>query len=163
MQVMNIDNSTAAPSVLLLFDKQRYLFNAGEGIQRHFIEHKQRLSRVSARDGSTASAPPLQHAAAAMQGQRDHHLLPNAVSAGAASNFSLGICCFCWCLLSATESTALCPFVCVSLCCPGDPCVGHACSHRHTGRAARHAAVSGAAWGRVWQERGRSCDSITPR
>jgi hypothetical protein len=61
---MNVDNSTAAPSVLLLFDKQRYLFNAGEGIQRHFIEHKQRLSRVSSRDDSASFNPPLHHAAA---------------------------------------------------------------------------------------------------
>jgi ribonuclease Z len=41
-----VDNATAAPSVLLFFDKDRYLFNAGEGIQRHFIEHKQRLKKV---------------------------------------------------------------------------------------------------------------------
>lgn len=46
MQVLNVDNVTAAPSVLLFFDKDRYLFNAGEGIQRHFIEHKQRLKKV---------------------------------------------------------------------------------------------------------------------
>ena len=45
-QVLNVDNATASPSVLLFFDKERFLFNAGEGIQRHFIEHKQRLKRV---------------------------------------------------------------------------------------------------------------------
>lgn len=45
-QVYNVDNSTASPSVLLFFDKQRYLFNAGEGIQRHLIEYKQRLQKV---------------------------------------------------------------------------------------------------------------------
>jgi hypothetical protein len=32
--------------VLLFFDNNRYLFNAGEGIQRHFIEHKQRMKKV---------------------------------------------------------------------------------------------------------------------
>lgn len=46
VQVVNVDNSTAAPSVLLFFDQHRYLFNAGEGIQRHFIEHKQRMNKV---------------------------------------------------------------------------------------------------------------------
>lgn len=45
-QVLNVDNATAAPSVLLFFDNNRYLFNAGEGIQRHFIEHKQRMKKV---------------------------------------------------------------------------------------------------------------------
>lgn len=45
-QVLNVDNATAAPSLLLFFDKERYLFNAGEGIQRHFIEYKQRMKKV---------------------------------------------------------------------------------------------------------------------
>jgi hypothetical protein len=44
--VLNVDNATAAPSVLLFFDNNRYLFNAGEGIQRHFTEHKQRMKKV---------------------------------------------------------------------------------------------------------------------
>lgn len=47
LRVMNVDNATAAPSVLLFFDRERYLFNAGEGIQRHFFEHKQRLKKVT--------------------------------------------------------------------------------------------------------------------
>jgi ribonuclease Z len=41
-----VDNSTASPSVLLFFDTSRYLFNAGEGIQRHFIEHKARMNKA---------------------------------------------------------------------------------------------------------------------
>lgn len=46
LQVLNVDNATAAPSVLLQLERQRYLFNAGEGIQRHFIEHKMKLKKV---------------------------------------------------------------------------------------------------------------------
>ncbi|KAF8070965.1 TRZ4 [Scenedesmus sp. PABB004] len=46
-QVFNVDNRTASPSVLLTFDSARYLFNAGEGIQRHFIEYKQKMNRIT--------------------------------------------------------------------------------------------------------------------
>lgn len=46
-QVLNVDNATAAPSVLLSSDKERFLFNAGEGIQRHFSQHKQKPTKVS--------------------------------------------------------------------------------------------------------------------
>jgi ribonuclease BN (tRNA processing enzyme) len=51
LQVINVDNSTASPSVLLVLDNKRYLFNAGEGIQRHFIENKQKMRQV----GSSSS------------------------------------------------------------------------------------------------------------
>jgi len=54
---MNVDNATAAPSVLLFFDRERYLFNAGEGIQRHFFEHKQRLKKVIAAGDALADRP----------------------------------------------------------------------------------------------------------
>jgi ribonuclease BN (tRNA processing enzyme) len=46
-QVLNVDNSTASPSVLLVLDNKRYLFNAGEGIQRHFIEYKQKMRQIT--------------------------------------------------------------------------------------------------------------------
>ena len=46
-QVLNVDNATASPSVLLFFDQgERYLFNAGEGLQRHMRECKVRYSKV---------------------------------------------------------------------------------------------------------------------
>jgi ribonuclease BN (tRNA processing enzyme) len=46
-QVLNVDNATASPSVLLFFDQgERYLFNAGEGLQRHMREYKVRYSKV---------------------------------------------------------------------------------------------------------------------
>ncbi|XP_010487479.1 PREDICTED: zinc phosphodiesterase ELAC protein 2-like isoform X2 [Camelina sativa] len=35
-----------SPSVLLFFDKQRFIFNAGEGLQRFCTEHKIKLSKV---------------------------------------------------------------------------------------------------------------------
>lgn len=54
MQVLNVDNSTASPSVLLVLDSKRYLFNAGEGIQRHFIEYKQSLKQVGGRTEAVA-------------------------------------------------------------------------------------------------------------
>ncbi|WIA11634.1 hypothetical protein OEZ85_011737 [Tetradesmus obliquus] len=47
LQVFNVDNSTASPSVLLVLDNKRYLFNAGEGIQRHFIEYKQKMRQIT--------------------------------------------------------------------------------------------------------------------
>lgn len=45
---MGTDTGTTAPSVLLFFDRQRYLFNAGEGFQRFCVEHKLKLGRISA-------------------------------------------------------------------------------------------------------------------
>jgi ribonuclease Z len=38
----------SAPSVLLFFDRARYLFNAGEGFQRFCVERRVRLARLSA-------------------------------------------------------------------------------------------------------------------
>lgn len=64
VQVVNVDNSTAAPSVLLFFDQHRYLFNAGEGIQRHFIEHKQRMNKVRAGTKPAVSSATTSSAAA---------------------------------------------------------------------------------------------------
>jgi ribonuclease Z len=44
---LGLDGSGAVPSVLLFFDKTRFLFNAGEGFQRFCVEHKLRLGRLS--------------------------------------------------------------------------------------------------------------------
>ena len=44
---MGTDTGCTVPSVLLFFDRQRYLFNAGEGFQRFCVEHRVRLSKVS--------------------------------------------------------------------------------------------------------------------
>eukprot|EP00882_Tetradesmus_deserticola_P029479 GHRQ01033022.1.p1 GENE.GHRQ01033022.1~~GHRQ01033022.1.p1 ORF type:complete len:142 (+),score=29.73 GHRQ01033022.1:29-427(+) len=55
LQVINVDNSTAAPSVLLVLDNRRYLFNAGEGIQRHFIEYKQKMRQVGSSSSSRSA------------------------------------------------------------------------------------------------------------
>ncbi|GLJ16002.1 hypothetical protein SUGI_0265040 [Cryptomeria japonica] len=41
-----MDTHDTSPSVLLFFDHQRFIFNAGEGIQRFFTEHKLKLSRL---------------------------------------------------------------------------------------------------------------------
>lgn len=46
VQVLNVDNSTAAASVLLFFDNERYLINVGEGMQRHMREHKVATGKV---------------------------------------------------------------------------------------------------------------------
>ncbi|CAL9030346.1 unnamed protein product [Prunus brigantina] len=40
-----MDTQDASPSVLLFFDKQRFIFNAGEGLQRFCTEHKIKLSK----------------------------------------------------------------------------------------------------------------------
>lgn len=40
--MLNADNSTASPSLLLVFDTERYLFNCGEGLQRLALESKAR-------------------------------------------------------------------------------------------------------------------------
>lgn len=47
-QVLALDIDHTTPSVLLFFNKERYLFNAGEGIQRLFREHKLKIKQVSA-------------------------------------------------------------------------------------------------------------------
>ncbi|KFK38979.1 hypothetical protein AALP_AA3G184300 [Arabis alpina] len=41
-----MDTQDTSPSVLLFFDKQRFIFNAGEGLQRFCTEHKIKLSKV---------------------------------------------------------------------------------------------------------------------
>ena len=50
-QILNADNATASPSILLALDADRYLFNVGEGLQRLASEHRAagiRLARVKA-------------------------------------------------------------------------------------------------------------------
>lgn len=42
------DTGCSVPSVLLFFDRQRFLFNAGEGFQRFCVEHRVKLAKVSA-------------------------------------------------------------------------------------------------------------------
>ncbi|KAL2547592.1 tRNAse Z4 [Forsythia ovata] len=41
-----MDTQDTSPSVLLFFDNQRFIFNAGEGFQRFCIEHKIKLSKL---------------------------------------------------------------------------------------------------------------------
>ena len=50
MQILGTggDAPSTAPSVLLFFDRQRYLFNMGEGYQRYCVERRLKLSRISA-------------------------------------------------------------------------------------------------------------------
>lgn len=50
---MDIENTS--PSVLLFFDKERYMFNTGEGIQRFCREHKLRVSKVCVTPSRPAS------------------------------------------------------------------------------------------------------------
>ncbi|CAL8141207.1 unnamed protein product [Prunus armeniaca] len=40
-----MDTQDASPSMLLFFDKQRFIFNAGERLQRFCTEHKIKLSK----------------------------------------------------------------------------------------------------------------------
>jgi len=56
IQVLNVDNSTASPSVLLFTDKERYLFNAGEGIQRHFLEYRLKINKVAVAAAAASAA-----------------------------------------------------------------------------------------------------------
>ncbi|KAG2585977.1 hypothetical protein PVAP13_5NG004600 [Panicum virgatum] len=42
-----MDTQDTSPSILLFFDKQRFIFNAGEGLQRFCTEHKIKLSKVN--------------------------------------------------------------------------------------------------------------------
>ncbi|CAK9882365.1 unnamed protein product [Sphagnum jensenii] len=42
-----MDTGDTAPSVLLFFDQRRFIFNAGEGLQRFCIEHKIKLSKIN--------------------------------------------------------------------------------------------------------------------
>ncbi|KAK4482020.1 hypothetical protein RD792_012938 [Penstemon davidsonii] len=41
-----MDTQDTSPSVLLFFDRQRFIFNAGEGLQRFCSEHKIKLSKI---------------------------------------------------------------------------------------------------------------------
>ncbi|MCD7462440.1 hypothetical protein HAX54_048544 [Datura stramonium] len=41
-----MDTQETSPSVLLFFDNERFIFNAGEGLQRFCMEHKIKLSQV---------------------------------------------------------------------------------------------------------------------
>ncbi|KAJ3703724.1 hypothetical protein LUZ61_007429 [Rhynchospora tenuis] len=41
-----MDTHDTSPSILLFFDKQRFIFNAGEGLQRYCNEHKIKLSKI---------------------------------------------------------------------------------------------------------------------
>lgn len=49
VQVLGVgtDTGCTVPSVLLFFDRQRYLFNAGEGFQRFCVEHKVKLTKIN--------------------------------------------------------------------------------------------------------------------
>ncbi|KAI3856511.1 hypothetical protein MKX03_016368 [Papaver bracteatum] len=42
-----LDTQDSSPSILLFFDSQRFIFNAGEGFQRFCTEHKIKLSKIS--------------------------------------------------------------------------------------------------------------------
>ncbi|GMJ05211.1 tRNAse Z4 [Hibiscus trionum] len=48
IQILGIgmDTHDTVPSILLFFDKQRFIFNAGEGLQRFCTEHKIKLSKI---------------------------------------------------------------------------------------------------------------------
>ncbi|XP_026385349.1 tRNAse Z TRZ4, mitochondrial-like [Papaver somniferum] len=41
-----LDTQDTSPSICLFFDKQRFIFNAGEGLQRFCSEHKIKLSKI---------------------------------------------------------------------------------------------------------------------
>lgn len=41
-----IDTEDTVPSVLLFFDNRRYIFNAGEGLQRFCLQHRIRFSKI---------------------------------------------------------------------------------------------------------------------
>jgi len=49
VQILGVgtDTGCTVPSVLLFFDRKRYLFNVGEGFQRFCVEHKIKLTKVT--------------------------------------------------------------------------------------------------------------------
>ncbi|TPX59210.1 hypothetical protein SpCBS45565_g07802 [Spizellomyces sp. 'palustris'] len=47
IQILGTQTGDTTPSVLVFFDSQRYLFNAGEGTQRFCIENKVRLGKLT--------------------------------------------------------------------------------------------------------------------
>lgn len=42
-----MDTGDTSPCVLLFFDQRRFIFNAGEGLQRFCIEHRVKLSKIN--------------------------------------------------------------------------------------------------------------------
>ena len=46
LQLLGTDTADSTPSVLLFFDRARYLFNAGEGTQRLCTEHGIRMTKI---------------------------------------------------------------------------------------------------------------------
>ena len=42
-----LDTGDTTPSVLLFFDHERYIFNAGEGFQRFCVEHGIKMAKLS--------------------------------------------------------------------------------------------------------------------
>lgn len=44
---MGTDTQDTLPSVLLFFEHQRLLFNAGEGFQRFCTQHRVRMTKLS--------------------------------------------------------------------------------------------------------------------
>ena len=50
LQVLGLgcDTLDTIPSVLLFFDKERYLFNIGEGFQKFSLEHKIKMAKIDA-------------------------------------------------------------------------------------------------------------------
>ncbi|KAJ3196209.1 tRNAse Z trz4, mitochondrial [Irineochytrium annulatum] len=46
IQILGTETGDSTPSVLVVFDSQRYLFNVGEGSQRFCMENKVKLGRL---------------------------------------------------------------------------------------------------------------------
>ena len=46
VQVVAVAGGDSSPALLVTTESHRYLFNAGEGLQRFCMEHRVRLSRV---------------------------------------------------------------------------------------------------------------------
>lgn len=46
VQVVGIGSGDSSPALLVATDAYRYLFNAGEGLQRFCMEHRVRMARV---------------------------------------------------------------------------------------------------------------------
>lgn len=47
LQILGTDTIDSVPSFTLIFEKQRYLFNCGEGTQRFCAEHKAKFSKMN--------------------------------------------------------------------------------------------------------------------
>jgi hypothetical protein len=78
-QIINNDNSTPAPSLLLVVDAERYLFNCGEGFQRLATEYKVGGACRAATAGLKAARVP----AALAQRQKLAHKAAGTGSTGA--------------------------------------------------------------------------------